>query len=378
MCPVSDTQTLSPTVVRIVSVLKNRIVSGAYKAHEWLPTERSLAEEFNVSRILIRAAIKELERNRLVVCSANRRPLVQFEAASAKKAPASRSLSLWIWPNPSWPGSAVIIQGIQEVLSHEWRLVLGSPVGDTWSEMYASEARFLQKIRRDHDVEGVVLGYMGGITNLPQLEVLRAARIPMVFIDHAPPAGFEADYVGVNNKRGMEQIVKHLVALGHRRIAHVSNFDELSTVAERLAGYQRALQVAGIPFRPELIRRDPGPPGDDSRVGCEELLEELLDLPESPTAICAVNDVVAYRLIAALRARGLRVPEDISVTGFDGIEQWTPGLPFLTTVYQPFDCIGAQAMDLLLERIKAGPDAPYKHVILDVRLSIQQSTRKIS
>ncbi len=379
MAPALKRPTMSPTVSRIVSALKDRIRSGEYKQGDWLPPERALATEFQVSRILIRAAVKELERQHLVTCSIHRRPLVQGVSRAEAETPlaASRSLALWIWPSPTWPGSALILQGIQEALGSEFRLVVGTATGETWEEMYAQEARFLQQVHRDRDVEGLIISYMGGSTNLPYLENLRAVNIPMVFLDHLPPMGFEADYVGVNNKRAAEQAVRHLVTSGHRRIAHVSNFDTLSTVAERLAGYRRALESAEIPFCPELVEQDPGPSSDDPEEGCEALIGRLLSLPDPPTAIFAVHDVIAYRVMAALRARGLRVPEDISLVGFDGIERWMPSRPFLTTMYQPFETMGAQAMDLLRERLQEGPKTVYKHAILEARLAVHESTRPL-
>jgi DNA-binding LacI/PurR family transcriptional regulator len=377
MMGLPDTTTnVSPTVARIVTTLTDRIHSGFYPAGEWLPSERDLASDFNVSRILVRSALKELERQDLLVCAANRRPIVSRSINLARPtARARRSLAAWIWPNAIWPPTGMILRGIQESLGSEFRLVLGSPVGVTWEENYASEGRFLQQVCEDRDIEGLILGYMGGQSNLAALEAVRAANVALVFLDHLPPTSFHADYVGVNNRYGTEQAAKYLISIGHRSIAYVANYDTLSTVEERLAGYRRALSSAGIEYRETLVERDPGPTGNDPEQGCEQLVERLLGLPEPPTAICAVNDVVALRVIAALRSLNVRVPDDISVIGFDGVERWGPTQPFLTTVQQPFQRIGEQAIELLLERIKYGPSTPYKHAILDVELAVHRSTR---
>jgi len=260
-----EVPSVSPTVARIVSVLKERVEAGVYPVGEWLPTERMLAGEFGVSRILIRSAVKELERRQLVVCHPNCRPLVRGDAAPAPpatlplSAAARKSLALWIWPQPSWPGSAMLIRGIQEGAGRAYRLVLEAP--EDWNDLPTAEARFLRQVAEERgDVEGILLSYMGRQANLPHLEAIRAAGVPMVFLDHRPPDGLGADYVGVDNRRGAEQIVGHLLSLGHRSIAHLSNFDDISTVAERLAGYRRALERARVPLRPELVRKDPGPP----------------------------------------------------------------------------------------------------------------------
>ncbi len=370
---------VSPAVARIVSTLRERIQAGMYEDQEWLPTERALADEFGTSRMLIRAASAELERLGLVVRLPNRRPTVHRNGwvPEARQGPSSRTVAVFMCPDPSWPASAMTLRGIQEALNGDWRLVLGSPIGTEWREAQASEARFLQQVHRDRDAAGIIIESLAGTHNLPLFEQLQADGVPMVFIDHLPPAGFSADYVGVDNRRGLEQVVRHLVRLGHRHIAHVSNFDDVSTVAERLNGYERGLRNAGIPLRPELIERDPGPSGGDPYGGCEELLGRLLALPDPPTAICTVNDVTAFRVMHSVRARGLRIPDDMSVMGFDGAERWMPTAPYLATVHQPFRSIGAHAVDLLLERIEAGPASPHRHVILDVTISSHQSVKRL-
>jgi LacI family transcriptional regulator len=227
---------------------------------------------------------------------------------------------------------------------------------------------------QDQVIVGIILWYLGGDANLPTLQALRAARIPLLFIDRRPPADFAADYVGVDNEQAAEEVVKHLLARGHRSIAHVSNFDTASTVMERLAGYRHALTAAGIPFRPELVQKAPDPPGDHTTDGCETLLDTLLSLPDPPTALFAVNDYVALRLLAILRGRNIRVPEDIAIAGFDGIERWMPGKPFLTTANQPFERIGRRAVEILLQRIEKGPASVCQHILLEAPLSAHAST----
>lgn len=224
---------VSPTVARIVTVLEDRIRSGQYREGEWLPTERDLAVDFKVSRILIRSAIKELERRDYITCFEHRRPLIRRRHIGPQALKAStRSLALWIWPDASWQPAGKTIQGVHEALGDEFRLVLGCPVGSTWEEAKASEARFLRQVLRDNDIEGLLLEYMGGDVNLHALQTLRAAHFPVIFLDHLPPPGYEADYVGVNNQQGAEMAVKHLLSLGHRSIGHVSNYDVMSTVSD--------------------------------------------------------------------------------------------------------------------------------------------------
>jgi LacI family transcriptional regulator len=271
----------------------------------------------------------------------------------------------------------MISNGIRHALDHDdYRLVLESAIGDSYNDRLRSEERFLRRIGNDRDIEGVMLYYLGADVNRPALEALREAGIPMVFLDRLPPAGFDADYVGVDNVRAADHAVKHLLRLGHHSIAHVSNLDTASTIEERQAGYVRALERAHIPVRKDLVAHD-SLTGErcDSTV---DIMEYLLSRPDPPTAVFAVNDEVAFRVIAALRIMGRRVPDDVAVVGFDGVsadEHWMPEPPFLSTMCQPFEQMGAKAVELLLERIEHGPPGSYKHILLEAPLRVGGSTQ---
>jgi LacI family transcriptional regulator len=372
-------------------VLEHKIQTGELRGGQWLPSERMLAEEFGVSRAIVRDAVRTVAARGLLVTSARCRPVVRSErvptrhAAVPSLAPTRRrSVALLVWPNPSWPGSAMLVQGIRQALgADEFRLVLETASGEDWEEVRDWEARFLRRLAQEHDIEGLILWYLGGPDNLPALEAVRAAGIPMVFVDRRPPAGFDADFAGVDNAWSAEEAVRHLIALGHRSISHVSNLDRVSTVEERLAGYRRALERAGIPFRPELVRRDAGTGADEHEAGCGALVDELMALPTAPTAVFAVNDIVAHHVVAALRSRGRRVPDDVSVVGFDGVERWETGAPFLTTVEQPFTRLGTAAAELLRERINRQQEgsplsSSYRHILLDAPLIVRGSTARRS
>jgi DNA-binding LacI/PurR family transcriptional regulator len=375
-----DDYTASPLVGDITKTLAERIQAGRYRDRRGFPSERELVEEFGVSRTIIRKAIETLAAQGLVVRSPRCRTVVRGTAESepATTETRRRSLGLWIWPSPTSPGASAIVQGICRGLDHEaYRLVIGDFVRDSLEATLRSEARFLEQMTADQDIAGILLWYFGGPDNLPALQKVRAAGIPMVFLDRRAPKGFEADYVGVDNERSAEQIVKHLLALGHRRIAHITNMDWACTVAERLAGYRRALEEADIPYDPDLVVTASGGSQAEARAAHAALAERLLSLPDPPTAAFAVNDVIADYAMTALRARGLRIPNDMSVAGFDGLERWMPAEPFLTTAYQPFERLGELAVKVLLQRIESGPTAAYQHILLEAPLHIHGSTQAL-
>ncbi len=372
---------VSPSVRHITDVIEARIRSGKYPHGRWLPSEREIADEFGVSRIVIKSVVNELDNRALVIRSARCRPVVRnaadVDVPTEFILPETRrsSIGLWIWPNPRQPGIATIVQGITRTLDPDaFRMIIASPHVTDWVSAARSESQFLLRMAQDRDIVGIILWYLGGETNLPALVTLREAHIPLVFIDRRPPAGFSADYVGVDNIHSAEEVVKHLVAQGHRSIAHISNFDTASTVYERLTGYRRALKASGLPYRPELVQHAPDPTDGDPSEGCAALLDILLGLPDPPTALFAVNDYIALRLKAAIQVRGLTVPGDIALAGFDGIERWLPGRSFLTTANQPFERIGARAVDALLKHLTLGSEALAEHILLEAPLSISSST----
>lgn len=377
MTTIGNNQT-SPSVQHIAAALEERIRSGEYRHGRWLPSEREIGEEFGVSRIVIQAVVRELERRNLVARAARCRPVVQnpSEAVMPPMDVPRRNIGLWIWPNPGQPGSGAIVQGISRDLDHDaFRLIIAHPGLKERGSAGKYESRFLLRMAQDRDIVGIILWHLGGETNLDTLQQLREAQIPLVFIDRRPPMGFPADYVGVDNELAAEEVVSHLLGEGHRNVAYIGNFDTASTVKERFTGYRRALEKANIAFRPELVQRAPQPEEDDPQEGCGELLDVLFSLQDPPTALFAINDYVALRLIAALRMRQVRVPEQMAVAGFDGIERWTPGRPFLTTANQPFERIGAQALKLLLQQVKAEPAPVKREILLEAPISVYASTR---
>ncbi len=352
--------------------LEGRIRSGLYAEGQRIPPERTLADEFQVSRMVVRTAIAELQTRGVLICSPRCRPVVS--APAMKPASARRTFGLSMWLSATEPEGTALLNGIQHAMDHNsYRLVVSHARGDTWQAVLQSEAQFLEQMTQDQDIAGIILWYLGGQTNLPYLEKVRAAGIPMVFVDRRAPECFGADHVGVDNEQSAERIVCHLAERGHRAIAHVTNNDSVSTVAERLTGYRRAFATAGLPYRPELVVRTSaviGPSPDD----CSKVVDELLSRPDPPTAIFAINDRIAFGVVDALQARGLRVPEDVAVAGFDGVERWSQREPFLTTANQPFGRIGAQAVRLLVRRTLGSPDPPYRYVLLDAPLSVHKST----
>jgi LacI family transcriptional regulator len=198
------------------------------------------------------------------------------------------------------------------------------------------------------------------------LQALSHRRFPHVLVDHQG-LGFDVPSVGATNRQGGYDGTSYLIKLGHRRIGFITGDMALGCARDRLAGYQEALSDAGLPADPTLICE-----GNFLQPQAFSCANELLNLAEPPTAIFASNDVSAFGVMEAVRNRGLRIPDDISILGFDDISQAAQVHPSLTTVRQPLAEMGRAAARLLFTYINQ-PDAAIKQIVLPTELIIRQS-----
>ncbi|MCC7445989.1 MAG: LacI family DNA-binding transcriptional regulator [Anaerolineae bacterium] len=198
------------------------------------------------------------------------------------------------------------------------------------------------------------------------LDVLRDRQFPYVVIDHQ---GFDdfSPTVSADNVQGAYTATKYLIELGHRRIGFVAGRFDTSSGTDRLAAYKAALTDAGLPFDPDLVQ-----PGAYEQHGGYLAANALLDLPQPPTALFCANDASAFGAYEAIRNRGLRIPQELSVIGFDDIPQAALVHPPLTTIQQPLVEIGRRAARLLLHYI-AQPDYPVEHIVMPTRLIVRES-----
>jgi LacI family transcriptional regulator len=200
------------------------------------------------------------------------------------------------------------------------------------------------------------------------LTSLRQRHFPYVLIDHQGIGDVESA-VGATNWQGGYDATRYLIELGHCRIGFITGTMDLGCSRDRLAGYQAALNACRVPIDAALIRE-----GDFNQPAGYQAARDLFDLPHPPTAIFASNDVMAFGVMEAVRDRGLRIPEDVSIVGFDNIPQAEHVRPQLTTIEQPLADMGREATRRLLELID-NPDLPLTRVELPTKLVVRASTR---
>jgi len=180
----------------------------------------------------------------------------------------------------------------------------------------------------------------------------------------------EAYFVHANDRNGAQQATCHLLERGHRQIGLINGPSTGAVAAseERLRGHQEALAEAGLAFDPGLMVY-----GDYSRLSGKIATEQLLALPNPPTAIFALNDRMAIGAVWALQAAGLHIPEDVAVIGFDDIPTAADFNPPLTTVRQPSKKVGQVATQLLFKLINGEP-ADTNEIVLPAELVVRQSS----
>ena len=198
------------------------------------------------------------------------------------------------------------------------------------------------------------------------LPLLAEMMVPMVLVNDQYPDEF-VHSVMIDNVSGSRAAAKHLIELGHRRIAYIGDRTGYQSDAERLGGYKEALAAAGIAFAPELSVA-----GDSTPEGAIRAVDGLLALSDAPTAICCYNDMTALGAMRAAAAHGLRVPQDISVTGFDDLFFASYLEPPLTTVRQPMRRMGRMAMENLLKLMSGHETVPQPRV--ETELMVRGST----
>jgi LacI family transcriptional regulator len=231
----------------------------------------------------------------------------------------------------------------------------------------AKEANYVANL-----AEGVVDGLLLVLPRNPAdfVGTLTSRQFPFVLIDHQG-TGKKCPAVGATNWQGAYHATEYLIGLGHRRIGFITGSMDLGAAMDRLEGYKSALRTHHIQYEPVLVYE-----GDFYQPEGYNGALKLLDSPAPPTAIFASNDVMAMGAMDAARSRGLRIPEDISIIGFDDIPQAEFVRPALTTVRQPLEQMGRVAAQMLLDILKE-PAKECNRIELPTKLVLRSSCQAL-
>jgi LacI family transcriptional regulator len=253
-----------------------------------------------------------------------------------------------------------IMHGIDaELALHKFELMLF-----THHRIAVKEASYVANMVQGM-VDGLLLVLPRNIADYT--DTLTRQNFPFVVIDHQG-SGDPCPSVGATNWQGGYNATEYLIKQGHKRIGFITGSMDLGCSQDRLKGYRSALRTHHIPEMPELVYE-----GDFNQPDGYAGASAFLELPIPPTAIFASNDVMAMGVMDAVRNRNLRIPDDISVVGFDNIPQSAMINPSLTTVQQPLEQMGRVATQMLLGVLK-NPQKDVNRIELPTELIIRSST----
>lgn len=254
-----------------------------------------------------------------------------------------------------------VVSALEQAAADQRRLVMLVDTHDEPEREYQVVRTFVAR-----RVDGVVLAPSADPTR--SLALLREREIPVVLLDRFVEDALcpgPCDMVGVENEEPTAGLVDVLVEAGHRRIGFVSGLRGLSTTEERLAGYRAGLARHGI--GEELVVE-----GESGEEGARRAAGDLLDRADRPSAVVSGNNAMTVGVLRAAHERGLRVPEDLSLVGFDDLPWADAFAPRLTVVAQPVVALGARAMQMLHERLE-DPALPARRERLAPTLLVRKS-----
>jgi LacI family transcriptional regulator len=260
--------------------------------------------------------------------------------------------------NPFFPA---VVRGAEDVaFSNGYRLILCNTDND-----HSKELIHLNELRT-YLPSGLIVIPSNFSDLTAQAESYRRAGTGVVCIDRLP-TNWEGDSVTADNEQGAYDATRHLLQLGHTRLATITGPLHLTNAKDRLAGFRRGMREARLHLAPEYVQET----SFDKQGGYSKTLI-LLRLIPRPSAIVAGNDMIALGALIAIRESGLRCPQDISLVGFDDLDLAETTNPSLSSVSQSGYQLGTTAARLLIDR-RSGDTSPAKHIVLATSLTLRHS-----
>ncbi len=350
---------------QVEQYLLEQIESGALQPGDALPSVKVLCEQFGgINHLTVRQAIRNLVRHRLVKSFPRRG---SFVTTLEERRQAIRPVALML-PYLGTYLAEQIAKGVQAVMREKGRKVL---VLDSQRnlEHELENIQHLQELAFD----GAIILPVPDTSMTEEIALLKRHGFPFVLVDRVLH-DVETPSVMVDNYGGSYRLTQHLLQQGRRHIAWVGEM-RVSSAADRMAGCRDAISDAQVIFHRSLfcdVANGWQRHQETGLSGNEIALDKLLRSTPCPDAIVCGNDATAFEMLRLLKQRGLRVPADIAVTGFDDLPQAPLTDPPLSTVRQPMQEMGAEAARLLLQMID-DPFSSFEQKVLPVELVLRQS-----
>lgn len=237
------------------------------------------------------------------------------------------------------------------------------------NESYEEEMRTIQTLMASR-VDGLIISLSKETRTYDHLKNLHTRGIPLVFFDRVCDE-IDTSRIIVDDYDGAMRATEHLLEMGYRRIAHLSGPENMSISKNRLRGYMDALKKHDVPIEPELVRHS-------SLTECDivQQVHELLNLSSPPDALFAIHDPAAIQAMQVIKGKGLRVPEDMALVGFNNEPVTSLIEPSLTTIAQPAYQMGQLAARHILEQITRPADFIPQKIVLKTELVIRNSSKR--
>lgn len=352
--------TANPKYRQLKVILKKQIIEGKLKPGDRIPPEETIAGKYNVSLGTVRQATAELV-NEGLICKEQGRGT--FVAEKNKERTFTMGLVVSDVGNPFYAQFARSVQEKAHLLQYS---VILHNTDDQVSREVESIDMLIKK-----QVDGIILVPILEDGEERVLEKLTKNDIPFVY-SHRYSNEPTSDYIVIDNMSGVTQDMEYLISLGHERIGCISA-RPCPWILQRVKIYEKLVKKNNLAREDSLVQisnlRDYG--------GGYDAMNKLLSTKNRPTAIFATNDIAAIGAYRAAKKKGIRIPEDLSLIGFDDIEASSHLETPLTTVSQPIDKMGKMAVNILVEKSERKDSRKLREIVLEPKLVIRESCGKI-
>jgi len=360
-----------PSYILVQEQLRERILRGEWEYGQQIPTERQLETEFGFSRLTISKGLANLVQEGLLTRTQGRGTFVAHSPGG--EVIGARKLIKYISPSSGRRGSIPSKYGALEAM-HEILAPRGYEIGIDFYRTAEEQVEYIRKNDRSHCV--------AFITNCEPEQVaikefmrLQDEHYPFVLIDAYPP-NLETDYVVTDNIDGACAVINHLASYGHRRIDYVTRPVDRSSLTDRLAGYIKGLVMNDLAISENNVHKL-WHVGQEALGEVSAVVERILTQHEPPTAIFFCNDDLALEAVDYLLSRGVRIPEDISIVGYDNLDQTAAGKVPLTTMAQDFYQMAKRAAEILLSRLEGGAAPSAMGLLVKPTLVSRESVARV-
>lgn len=334
-----------PLHIQVAQIIRTRIENGIWQNGDVIPTEKALCAEFDVARGTVRQALQSLEADGYLRREQGRGTFVMMGQPKSIPASQRRKHLAFIVPYVRDSSVSTIFTGFQQTAESSGYTSSFSHVNNDLEQQAQTIERLIAE-----GVGGIAI-YPVDSERIQPFDQLMRDGFPLVMIDRYLKH-LTTDFVMSDHFGGAVRGVRYLLDQGHERIGFVTWLSPAVSMEHRYMGYMQGLRERGVAPEDGWVCHVEGYPTIDLSS-----LKQFLLRTDRPTAILAANDQIAIALYRAASSIGLRVPDDLSVVGFDNLDIAEQLDPHLTTIAQPFSLIGRTAADILLRRISGEQDA---------------------